>query len=182
MIDIHCHILPGLDDGPNQVEESLIMLEKAVEEGINTIVVTPHHNNAFKPSIEQIIKGRDKLQEIIYDKNIPISLILGQEIRIYGELLEDYINGKLFSVKKDSRYLLIEFDSSDVPKYSERLFYDMQCKGLIPIIVHPERNKKILKHPEILYKFIQNGALSQITASSITGQFGKKVQKFSFSY
>ncbi|MFC4652855.1 tyrosine-protein phosphatase [Lactococcus nasutitermitis] len=180
MIDLHCHILPGIDDGPTNQENSLIMLNQAVKEGIDTIVVTPHHNSKYKATVEQIILNRDTLQSIIYDNKIPITLLLGQEIRIYGELLEDFLSGELFSVNKSSRYILVEFPTSDVPLYSENLFYEMRCEGLVPIIVHPERNIKIMKHPELLYRFIENGALSQVTASSITGHFGKKIQKFTY--
>lgn len=181
MIDLHCHVLPGIDDGPTNQKNSLIMLNQAVREGIDTIVVTPHRNSKYKASLDQIRSTRDTLQSIIYDNNIPITLLLGQEIRIYGDLLKDYLAGELFSVNNSSRYVLVEFATFDVPQYSARLFYDMQCEGLVPIIVHPERNIKIMKQPEILHHFIEKGALSQVTASSVTGHFGKKIQKFTYN-
>jgi protein-tyrosine phosphatase len=180
MIDLHCHVLPNIDDGPTDKKNSLIMLNQAVKEGIDTIVVTPHRNSKYKATVEEIKLNRAVLQKTINDNEIPITLLLGQEIRIYGDLLKDYLAGKLLSINQSTRYILVEFPSSDVPQYSQRLFYDMQCEGLIPIIVHPERNSKIIQRPEILYRFIDEGALSQVTASSVTGNFGKKIQNFSF--
>lgn len=180
MIDLHCHILPFIDDGPDSINDSLMMLKQAVEEGIDTIVVTPHRNNIYQPSLKKIEDSRDMLQEVIIQNDLPISLVLGQEVHIYGDLLKDYLNGRLFSVNKNSRYILVEFETFDIPKYAERLFYDMECEGIVPIIVHPERNKKILENPDVLYRFIANGALSQVTASSLTGTFGRTIKKFSF--
>lgn len=179
MIDLHCHILPNIDDGPMNEKSSLIMLNQAVEEGIDTIVVTPHRNSKYKATVEEIRSKLDLLQRTISDNEIPIALLPGQEIRVYGDLLKDYLAGELYAINK-SRYLLVEFATSDVPYYAQRLFYDMQCEGLIPIIAHPERNNKIIRHPEILYRFIDEGALAQVTASSVTGNFGKKIQKFTF--
>lgn len=72
------------------------------------------------------------------------------------------------------KYLFIEFPSSQVPHYAERLLLDIQTKGIIPIIVHPERNSRFLEDPNLLYRFIKNGALAQLTAGSVTGDFGKK--------
>lgn len=178
MIDIHCHVLPNIDDGPQSLKESLDMIKQAINEGIDTIVVTPHRNGIYQPTIEEIKKNRDALQSLLQLNKLELTLCLGQEVRIYNDILEDYLCGKLLTVNSASRYLLIEFDSSEIPRYSEILFYDMRCKGIIPIIVHPERNFQIQQNPEILYRFVQNGALSQITASSVTGHFGKKIQKF----
>jgi len=73
----------------------------------------------------------------------------------------------------------VEFSSSHVPRYTEKLFYDLQMKGLIPVIVHPERNQEIIEHPDLLYKLVKSGALTQVTAASVSGDFGKKIKTFS---
>lgn len=179
MIDIHCHILPGLDDGPVTDEESLDMAKAAVKEGIKTIIATPHHrNNKYENKREQILKNVSKLNELLKKEKIPLEILPGQENRIYGEILEDYLKGEILTLS-NTQYLFIEFPTSSVPRYAERLLYDIQVEGITPIIVHPERNKEILENPDLLYNFVKKGSLTQVTAASVTGYFGKNIQKFS---
>ncbi|MCM3033894.1 tyrosine-protein phosphatase [Niallia sp. MER 6] len=179
MIDIHCHILPGVDDGPEKTEESILMAKEAVKEGIKTIIATPHHrNNRYYNSKEEILKKVNKLNDELTEIDIPLTILPGQENRIFGELIEDYRKGEILTLN-NSDYLFIEFPTSSVPRYAEQLLYDIQLEGLTPIIVHPERNKELLDNPTILYNFIKNGALSQVTAASLCGYFGKSIQKYS---
>jgi len=179
MIDIHCHILPGLDDGPVTNEDSLDMAKAAVKEGIRTIIATPHHrNNKYENKKEQILKNVSKLNDLLKKENIPLEILPGQENRIYGEILEDYRKGDILTLS-NTQYLFIEFPTSSVPRYAERLLYDIQVEGITPIIVHPERNKEILDNPDLLYNFVKKGTLTQVTAASVTGYFGKNIQKFS---
>lgn len=180
MIDIHCHILPGIDDGAKTPEDTLLMLKSAIDEGITTIVVSPHHNPEFNNERPIILKKVKEVRDIIRMNQLPIDLLPGQEIRISGEVLADYASGKLITSTDKSHYMLIEFPSNHVPKYASELFYNMILQGLQPILVHPERNLGIIENPQILYNFIKQGVLSQITASSVTGHFGKKVQKLTF--
>mgnify|MGYP001125179298 CR=1 FL=1 len=178
MIDIHCHILPGVDDGPKTIEDSLIMAREAVKEGIQTIIATPHHkNNQYENFKQDILQQVSNFNDILIRENIPLNILPGQENRIYGELVEDYNKGEIQTLSS-TKYLFIEFSSSSVPRYSERLLYDLQRQGLTPIIVHPERNKELINNPDLLYKLVANGALTQVTAASIAGYFGKSVQKF----
>lgn len=179
MIDIHCHILPGLDDGPTTVEEALLMARVAVNEGIKHIIATPHHkNNKYENNKQGILGQVLNLNNILHQENIPLTILPGQECRIFGELLEDYRKDEILTLSNTS-FLFIEFPTSNVPRYAEKLFYEIQMEGLTPIIVHPERNKEIIENPNVLYNFIKNGALSQVTAGSIAGYFGKSIQKFS---
>lgn len=180
MIDIHCHILPGIDDGAKTLEDTLIMLKSAIDEGITTIAVSPHHNPEFNNERPLILEKVKEVREIVRVNQLPIEILPGQEVRIYGNVLEDYAAGKLLTSTDQSHYMLIEFPSNHVPKYASELFYNMILKGLQPILVHPERNTGIIENPEILYNFIEQGVLSQITASSVTGHFGKKIQKLTF--
>lgn len=179
MIDIHCHILPGVDDGPATIEDSLLMAKAAVEEGIRTIIATPHHhNNKYENKKEKIIENVLNLNSLLNKENIPLTILPGQETRIYGELLEDFHKDQILTLN-NSNYLFIEFPTSSVPRYAERLLYDIQTTGLTPIIVHPERNKELQIKPEKLYDFVKNGALTQVTAGSVAGYFGKSIKKFS---
>ncbi|MEY8343893.1 tyrosine-protein phosphatase [Niallia circulans] len=179
MIDIHSHILPGIDDGAQTIEDSIKMAKTAVNEGITSIIATPHHkNNQFNNLKSSILTKVNELNTVLKQENIPLTVLPGQEVRIYGEVVEDFYKGDILTLNH-TKYLFIEFPSSSVPRYAERLLYELQTEGIISIIVHPERNKELLEKPELLYQLVKNGALTQVTASSLVGYFGKNVKKFS---
>ncbi|WP_322551813.1 CpsB/CapC family capsule biosynthesis tyrosine phosphatase [Priestia megaterium] len=181
MIDLHCHILPGIDDGAQTMEDSLDMARKAISEGIYTIIATPHHQNGkYINEKNEILQRVATLNERLLQDNIPLTILPGQEIRIYGEIIEDYRNGKILTLNSTNKYVFVEFPSSQAPRFAERLLYDIQAEGLTPIIVHPERNSRLMENPDILYNLVNKGAMTQVTASSLTGRFGKKIKKFSF--
>ncbi|MDR7002195.1 CpsB/CapC family capsule biosynthesis tyrosine phosphatase [Neobacillus niacini] len=178
MIDIHCHILPGIDDGAQSFEDSIAMAKEASKEGIHTIIATPHLNSQYDNRRPQILTKVEELNRVLQEKEIDVKILPGQEPRIYGEILEDFQQNQIQTLN-DSSYLLIEFPSNHVPRYTERLLFDVQIQGLIPIIVHPERNSELMERPELLYQFVEKGALTQVTASSVAGYFGKKIKEFS---
>jgi protein-tyrosine phosphatase len=180
MIDLHCHILPGIDDGAVDLKESIRMAKQANAEGIHTIVATPHHQNGrYNNNKENIKKYVQDLKEALAKERVNINILPGQESRIFGEMVEEYKKGSLLTINDTDKYLFVEFPSSQVPRYTEQLFYNLQAQGLTPIIVHPERNKMIIEKPDLLYDLVNRGAMAQLTASSLTGVFGKKIQKFS---
>lgn len=179
VIDIHCHILPGIDDGAKTLTDSMEMAQQAVREGIHTIIATPHHKDGvFENKKADIIQKVDKLNTYITKENIPLRVLPGQEIRLYGEIVTDYEKGEILPLAGNSSYIFIEFPPRLIPLYTEQLLFDIQLKGLHPIIVHPERNVAFIKQPELLYQLVRNGAFTQITASSLVGYFGKKIQSF----
>lgn len=179
MIDIHCHILPGLDDGPKSLADSIAMSRQAASEGITKIIATPHHKHEkYDNDKAKIITAVSQLNEELVAAEIPLVILPGQETRIYGEILEDYQNHHVLSLCDAGKYIFIELPSSHVPRYTNQLLYDLQLAGLIPIIVHPERNSELIETPDMLYKLVKNGALTQITTSSLTGHFGKKIKLF----
>jgi protein-tyrosine phosphatase len=179
MIDLHCHILPGVDDGAQSLSDSLSMAKMAVEQGIQRIVATPHHmNNAYENPKRSILDRVKDLNEKLREEKIELEVLPGQEVRIHGEMIEGYKAGEILPVNH-TPYLLVEFPSNHVPRYTEKLFYDLQMNGLIPVIVHPERNQEIMEHPELLYQLVKKGAMTQVTAASICGDFGKKIRNFS---
>lgn len=179
MIDLHCHILPGLDDGAQNVEDSLAMAHKAVASGITHILCTPHHNGKYRNEKDVIIEAVAQLQQVLDAENIPLTLYEGQEVRISGEIIEEYEAGKLLGTDVNDHYMLIEFPTQDVPQYTERLFFELLAKGITPVIVHPERNSVFIEDPNKLIPFIEMGVLTQMTAPSYVGVFGKKIQKVS---
>jgi len=181
MIDLHCHILPGLDDGPITMEDSINMARAAVDNGIHTIVASPHHQNGrYNTDRKEILEKVKELNSVLKEKDIPLTILPGQEIRLYGELIQDFEHNRIVSINDGRRYLLCELPSSHIPHFTNRLFFEMQANRIIPILVHPERNKVLLNEPNILFEIVQKGILTQLTASSIIGKFGKKIQNFAF--
>jgi protein-tyrosine phosphatase len=179
MIDLHCHILPGVDDGAQSLSDSIEMARKAVEQGIKRIVATPHHrNNNYENPKSSIIDRVLDLNQVLREEKIELEVLPGQEVRIHGEMIEGFEAGEILPVNH-TPYLLVEFPSNHVPRYTEKLFYDLQMKGLIPVIVHPERNQELIERPELLYQLVKKGVLTQITAASVCGNFGKKIKNFS---
>ncbi|MGC9932356.1 tyrosine-protein phosphatase [Priestia aryabhattai] len=179
MIDIHSHILPGIDDGALNMEEAVSMARIAVDEGIKKVIATPHHQNGkFFNNKQYILKKVKEFNDVLQSENIPLEILPGQEIRIYGSLLDDFEKGDILTLNH-TNYLFVELPSGHVPRYTEQLLFEIQLKGMTPIIVHPERNAEMLKNPDKLLNLVKKGALTQLTAGSVTGNFGKKVQKFS---
>lgn len=180
MVDIHSHILPGLDDGAKDMKDSLELAKMAVQEGIHTIIATPHHKNGtYENTKQQILVQVDELNEQLKKENIPLTVLPGQETRIYGDILSDYDKDEILTLNNGNQYLFIELPSNHVPRYTEQLLFDIQLRGLTPIIVHPERNQEIMEQPDLLYQLVKKGALTQITAASVAGFFGKNIKKFS---
>ncbi|WP_018663350.1 tyrosine-protein phosphatase [Heyndrickxia acidiproducens] len=178
MIDIHCHILPGIDDGAQNLYDSLDMAKQAVSQGIDTIIATPHHmNGRYENRKADIMEKVQELNKRLTEEQIDLTILPGQENRIFGEILEGYEKGEIQTLA-DSSYVFIEFPTGHVPHYAETLLYDLQVKGLMPIIVHPERNSELMQNPDRLYEMVNSGTATQITAASLTGAFGKKIKKF----
>ncbi|MBP1969200.1 protein-tyrosine phosphatase [Virgibacillus natechei] len=179
MIDIHSHILPGVDDGAQTEADSVAMAKAAVDQGIDTIIATPHHRNGqFENDRSMIVTNVSILNELLANEDIPLTVLPGQEVRINGDILEDMENGEILPLNY-TKYLFIEFASSHVPRYAKQMLFDIQVAGYTPVIVHPERNQELLEHPGRLYDFVRKGALTQVTAGSVVGKFGKSIQKFS---
>ena len=180
MIDLHCHILHGIDDGAKNIEDSIDMARAAVAEGITHILATPHYKNGhWDNEKKDILILVDELQEELDARDIPLTIFPGQEVRINGELFEDLAEEKIQFIDEGNQYVLIEFPTPSIPAYTESLFFELQKEGITPIIVHPERNRAVLKDPNVLLPFIEKGALAQLTAASYTGDFGKSIQKVS---
>ena len=178
MIDLHCHILPAVDDGAEDLEASLAMARYALSQGITHILCTPHHNNGrYENDKQSIIEAVFSLQAELDARNIPITLLEGQEVRVTGEIMADLAADKLLFTDIENTYLLLEFPTMDVPAYSEALFFDLRAHGIVPVIVHPERNAKFREDPDLLLPYLEMGCLAQLTAPSIVGIFGKSIQK-----
>ncbi|MDT2988010.1 tyrosine-protein phosphatase [Enterococcus casseliflavus] len=178
MIDLHCHILPGVDDGAENIEASIAMAEQAVSQGITHILCTPHHNNGkYTNPKSEVISLVASLQAELDKKKLPLTLLEGQEVRITGDLIEDIRNDKILFTDLEDTYILIELPTMEVPSYTEQVFFELLQMGKVPVIVHPERNAHFRKDPNNLIPFLEMGCLAQLTAPSYVGVFGKDIQK-----
>lgn len=180
MIDIHSHILYGLDDGAQNPEETLAMARQAVEQGITGIVATPHHLDGTYVNPPELVHRRiQDVKELLEKNDIPLTLFAGMEIHVYGEVVEDLKSQRVITYNDQQHHLLLELPHDHVPRYIEKLVFDIQCSGYVPIIPHPERNKEMREDPNLLYRLVKQGAMAQLTAASVVGKFGKKIQKCS---
>ncbi|MDD8020663.1 MAG: hypothetical protein PHU81_05710 [Acidobacteriota bacterium] len=176
MIDLHCHLLPDWDDGPDSWEEVDRMIDLAARDGIEAICVTPHYLRLSRHNDNPDIL-RSKFEEFFErcKKEKRLSFYRGAEVFIHPEVI-DYIRREKLSLN-GSEYVFIEFPSDQVPEGTKELFYRMMLAGLTPVISHPERNDVFGNRPELLYDLICRGCLAQVTAMSLTGEFGRTVLK-----
>ena len=180
MIDLHCHLLPGVDDGSKSMDISLKLATDAVKDGIDYALLTPHHmNGVYLNHKQSVIQQTQEFQVELDRHKIPLKVFPGQEVRINGDLLTALDQDDILFANEGGQYLMLEFPDDDIPNYTSNMIYELMQRGIIPVIVHPERNTKIMKQPDILYDLLNKGCLSQITAGSYVGIFGHKVQKFS---
>ena len=182
MIDIHSHILPCIDDGASSLTIALDMLKMAVDGGVTTQVLTPHIQlGRFDNTKEQIEQAFIKFRNEADTANIPIKLLLGAELRIGPEIMTMVNNNQVpwLGECQEQKTFLLEFPRNDIPFGSDNLIRWLLSKNTLPIIVHPERNRTFINHPEKLQVLIDLGCPIQITACSLTGRFGDDVQKFS---
>ena len=177
MIDIHNHLLIGVDDGPQNEEEALALMKQAIDNGITDIIVTPHqYSGDFINPKSKILEKMEEIKFLIGKHNLNLNVYPGQEIRINGELvheLESEINIPL----NGSQYVLVEFSFTELANYTEKLFFDLQMKGYTPLIAHPERCRPLMKAPDRLYDLIEKGAIGQVTATSVAGALGEGIQE-----
>jgi protein-tyrosine phosphatase len=173
MIDTHLHILPGVDDGPETIQESLTLAQMLVQEGIHFAIATPHYNDEFpQRSAAEIRERVYRLQQAIDRHAIPLRLFAGHEALIKAGLVEDIQAGRLATLNGSS-YLLLELWTSTWLPETERVIFELRAHGIIPIVAHPERYRAIQQDSRRLVALLQQGALAQLTASSLAGMQGK---------
>jgi protein-tyrosine phosphatase len=179
MIDIHCHILPGVDDGPRDLEESLAMARMAVADGIRAIVATPHTlNGIYLNPREDILDQAQVLGEALVEHHIPLILFVGADVHFEEDLIRKLETGEVLPIN-GGKYLLLELPSQSIPFKANEFFFEIRVKGYFPIITHLERNHVIQKHPKIVGDWVEHGAVIQITADSLTGGFGRRAYQCS---
>lgn len=177
MIDVHLHILPGVDDGPATLADSLALARSLVEEGVRVAVATPHYNDEYpQRSAHEICERVGDLQRE-FDRNaIPLRLLAGHEALIQPGLAADVQSGRVATLN-GSRYLLLELWNSSWMPETERVIFDLRVLGIVPLLAHPERYVAIQHDSNRLKSLIDQGILAQLTAGSLLGMQGKTARK-----
>ena len=168
MIDIHCHILPGIDDGADRLQTSLAMASMAVRDGITTVIATPHTDGVTvnRTVVQQAV---DRLNIELAEQGIDLEIVAGYEIP--ANLVCDLQSYTI----ADSPYILVEFPHQYLPEDAAETLYTLVQAGRKPIIAHPERNGSVLRNPELLRELVAVGSMIQLTAASVTGDFGPDI-------
>lgn len=179
MIDIHSHLLPAIDDGSPDWDKSILLAQQAVADGITHALMTPHHHNGkYRNPRQKVEELTSQFQAKLDEAQVPLKVFPSQEIRINGDLVDEIAQGSILGTDEELTYLLLELPDNAVPNYTNDMVFKLLQLGITPIIVHPERNTALMAKPNILYDLIDHGAFAQVTASSLVGTFGKKVEAF----
>ena len=179
MVDLHCHILPGMDDGPDRIEESLEMAETAIADGITHVVATPHSNDRFWFDFAQVRRLRDELQARVGNR---LQIATGCDFHVNSENLAMLRKQpKRFCINQRD-YLLVEFNENSIPPAIDHTLHEMQLSGLRLIVTHPERNAILRTHPGRLRKWVRRGCFVQVTGNALTGSFGPTAQQMALQW
>lgn len=174
MIDIHCHILPELDDGADSFDTACSMAEMAIEDGVTHIAGTPHSNSSYRFIPELIRQRRAELQARFEGRLI---FATGCDFHMSFENLQEIQHDPARFTINQRNYLLVEFADYSIPPSMDQALHQLQLAGLHPIVTHPERNPLIRAQPERLYQWLAQGCYAQITAQSFHGKWGEAAQE-----
>ncbi|MBI4169007.1 MAG: hypothetical protein HY510_03620 [Acidobacteria bacterium] len=183
MIDLHNHLLPGIDDGARKLEETLECLRIARRDGVRTIVATPHMKPGVYDNPREIILERVALVREAQKGNEAegVAVLPGAEVYFAADLPQRARAGTLMTVGDLGKYLLLELPYQQIPMRVEDMLFQLRLLGITPLLAHPERVAYYLADIERLAASVRLGALTQVTASSITGKFGDKARAFALS-
>lgn len=179
MIDIHTHILPGIDDGAESMEEAYEMALMAVRSGVKALVATPHSNQGadfWDDELKRQEKAFLELEEILLQEKVPIKLYRGMEIWSSVDIVEKIKLRKLITLNH-TPYVLIEFAFDEEPWWIEAIIEELQGAGLVPVLAHPERYFCVQEEPGLLQDWREQGALAQMNKGSILGRFGREIER-----
>ncbi len=177
VIDLHSHILPGIDDGSETIEEALEMARSAVADGIDVVAATPHVRGDFPTEPGRMEQLVESVRAALDEHSIPLELLTGGEIDL--EMLPELPDAELrrFGLGGNPRYLLLETPYSGWPLGLEQTVFDLQLRGFAVVLAHPERNEEVQESPKRLERLVEMGMLVQLTAASVDGRLGPRTQK-----
>lgn len=169
MIDLHAHLLPGVDDGPESWDEAIAMVRMAAQDGITAMVATSHMipTGPYANTREHLLALVGELNERLRNAGIDIPVYPGAEVHMTADVVDRLERGELLTYCDAGRYMLLEMPASEMPGYALQVIEDLRLKGITPIIPHPERNLDIMREPSRAFSLVESGGLLQVTASSI---------------
>ena len=180
MIDLHCHLLPGIDDGPETLDQAIALAAHAVKSGITYAVVTPHvHIGRYENDLASIRRDLAAFQRELDSLKIPLRMGLGGEVRLGPEIIELVGENRIpFLGERDGyRIMLLEFPHGHIPVGSDKFVAWLLKNKIRPLIAHPERNREIMDDVNKLTPFVTMGCLLQLTAGSVAGHFGEHARQ-----
>ena len=179
MIDLHCHILPGMDDGAKTIEDSLAMAEDAIQDGITHIVATPHADREYFFDYEKVRAARDELQRRVEGR---LTLATGCDFHLDHENLARLKKRPEQFCINQKDYLLVEFNEFSIPPAMDQTLHGIQLMGVRPVVTHPERNGILRTKPERLTAWVRQGCFVQVTAGSLSGVFGAGAREHAWNW
>jgi protein-tyrosine phosphatase len=177
LIDLHNHIMPGVDDGAETIEDSLAMARMAFDDGITTVVATPHRNSwTYDAPPDDAQRRLAELQDACRGAGCDLEILLGGEAFIAPDLGAQVKRGLALTINS-SRYLLVEWAIDQFPAYADESVFNLRVQGIVPIIAHAERYRAVQRQVESLATLVRRGAMVQVTASSLTGEAGPNARR-----
>lgn len=179
MIDIHCHLLPAVDDGPRNLDDALTLARACVVDGIQHAVLTPHvFPGRYANTRSTIAAASEAFRRQLADAQVPLSVSFAGEVRLMPEVLDLLARDELpfLGCSDGRRNLLLELPDGQIPLGAERFMHHLLRAGVRPVIAHPERNKVVMDQPQRMQPFVDAGCLLQLTAGSLLGHFGARAQ------
>jgi protein-tyrosine phosphatase len=178
MIDLHAHVLPGLDDGPRDLAAAVALCARAAADGTQTMVATPHmYNGVYEVTREQVMGGVAGLAAELERQAVPLRVLPGADLHVDEGLPEAVRSGRAVTIADGGKYLLLELDPETVTPGIERLLFQLRLAKVTPIITHPERIEEVQRNPLRMLPLVEAGVPMQITAMSLTGGFGRSAQE-----
>ncbi len=173
--DIHCHLLPGIDDGANHWDDTLAMARMAADDGITTIVATPHQLGSWSENRGEEIRSLvDECNERLSNEQIPLKVLPGGEIRIEPGLIDELVTGELVTLGDHRRHVLLELPH-ELYFPIDGLMNELAARRITVVLAHPERNQGLLRQPDLAVDLVNAGCLMQLTAGSLCGMMGSHV-------
>jgi len=178
VVDLHVHVLPGLDDGPGTLDEAVEMCRTAAEDGIAVLVASPHmYNGCFDVARRDVLAGVASLEAALEEAGVSVSIVPAAELGLNEDLARLIREGEAVTLGEGDRYVLVELGPYDTMAAAVRILHEVQLAGPTPILIHPERNLEVQCNPDALMPAILAGNLVQCTAGSLTGYFGKAARR-----
>ena len=177
IVDLHSHVLPGIDDGAPDIAAALAIARRAIEEGIATLVATPHTlDGVFDVERERAFAAHAELRVALASAGLAIDVRVAAEVRFHETIPARLATDPTLTLDGKGRYLLLELPHESAPAGLPDLIFRLKVAGTTPVIAHPERNRAVRADPTIVAEWLRLGAKLQVTAGSITGAFGEPIR------